>query len=832
LILAPIFYPHIIRCNRHFLALLKLTGKGFGELVFIVFVLNARLLAAQPTPNCDLSISGLVNDTQNREHLIGGSVFALEAKKAVAANAEGEYQITGLCPGRYTVVCSYVGHLADTSIILLEAAPVTLHFHLKEDETQLSTVIIQVKTPLSTSTQAVGTLQGSTLQRTRGKSLGESLREITGVNVLQTGPSVVKPVIQGLHSNRILILNNGIRQEGQQWGSEHAPEIDPFVATRLSVIKGATAVRYGADAIGGVVLVEPPVLKKEAGMQGELNLVGITNGIGGIVSGTLEGGSGKWKGLGWRLQGTYKRLGDAHAARYNLTNTALRELNFSGALGYHREHFGLEAFYSRFSTGLAILQSAHTGSLDDLEKAINSQVPLITSDFKYAVDYPRQQVSHDLIKLNTYYRFPDAGRISLQYGGQFNSRQEYDRRRGSRSDKPQQYMQLITHTLDAVLEDRERNSWHGSAGLNASLQDNFNDPITEITPLIPQYMNTGLGIFLIERWVKPRLELELGARYDYRFLDVKIYDSKQNLLNPQYTFHNTSGTLGLLYRLSSGTTFRSNLGTAWRPPNAAELFSDGLHHGTATIEQGNAGLQTEKAYKWISTLTHTNRKEKESKGLELEVSAYHNYIQNYIYLEPRDAELTIRGAFPVFRYNQTHATFTGFDALLQWYFAKNLSLRSKVSVVSAWDVSQETYLIFVPANRYENTFTYQVAKAGKLNDLFISFNVVNVSRQSRAPQVFTISQLRAALDSPDDNLTIPSQTFDFVEPPAGYALLNLELGVTLPHQLQLNLGVNNLLNTAYRDYMNRFRYYADDIGRNVTFKIRYTFQGSHSRQSG
>jgi iron complex outermembrane receptor protein len=459
-------------------------------------------------------------------------------------------------------------------------------------------------------------------------------------------------------------------------------------------------------------------------------------------------------------------------------------------------------------------------------------VPLVISDFKYRIDYPRQQVSHDLIKLNTYYRFPDAGRISLQYGGQFNARQEYDQRRGGRSDIPEQYMQQITHTLDAVLEDRERKSWHGSAGLNALLQDHFNDPVTEITPLIPQYMNTGLGIFLIERWIRPRLELELGARYDYRFLDVKRYDQNQNLLNPQYTFHNTSGTLGLLYRLNSGTSFRSNLGTAWRPPNAAELFSDGLHHGTATIERGNAGLQTEKAYKWINTFNYTNRKDKESSGLELEVSAYHHSIQNYIYLEPRGAELTIRGAFPVFRYNQTQATFTGFDALLQWYFARNLSLRSKASVVRAWDVSQDTYLIFVPADRYENALTYQVTKAGKLRDLFISFNVVNVPRQSRAPQVFTVSQLRAALASPDDHLTIPSKTFDFVAPPRGYALLNLELGVTLPHRLQLNLGINNLLNTAYRDYMNRFRYYADDVGRNVSFKIRYTFQGPRSSQSG
>ncbi|MFM9075334.1 MAG: TonB-dependent receptor, partial [Bacteroidota bacterium] len=68
------------------------------------------------------------------------------------------------------------------------------------------------------------------------------------------------PVIHGVHSQRILILNHGVRQEGQQWGAEHAPEIDPLIASDIQVIKDASAIRYGVDAIGGVVVVNPPAL--------------------------------------------------------------------------------------------------------------------------------------------------------------------------------------------------------------------------------------------------------------------------------------------------------------------------------------------------------------------------------------------------------------------------------------------------------------------------------------------------------------------------------------------------------------------------------------------
>ena len=81
-----------------------------------------------------------------------------------------------------------------------------------------------------------------------------------------------KPAIRGMQGDRIVIMNNGVRQEGQQWGSEHAPEVDPYLASRLTVIKGASSVRYGANAMGGVVLVEPWPLPTAPGMAGEAHL--------------------------------------------------------------------------------------------------------------------------------------------------------------------------------------------------------------------------------------------------------------------------------------------------------------------------------------------------------------------------------------------------------------------------------------------------------------------------------------------------------------------------------------------------------------------------------
>ena len=149
------------------------------------------------------------------------------------------------------------------------------------------------------STNAKSELKGIPLFQTAGQTLSGSLQNIPGINAIQTGPTISKPVIHGLHSNRILILNNGVRQEGQQWGTEHAPEIDPFIANRVTIIKGAASVRYGSDAISGVILVEPAILAPDKPLEGEVNLVAGTNGQMGAGSATFAGNNkeSRWNQL-------------------------------------------------------------------------------------------------------------------------------------------------------------------------------------------------------------------------------------------------------------------------------------------------------------------------------------------------------------------------------------------------------------------------------------------------------------------------------------------------------------------------------------------------------
>lgn len=771
---------------------------------------------------CKAVISGVLHD-ENHRVLVGATVFIKELKIGTATDLYGKYYLKKLCHGSYTLVFSYLGYKSREITILVNADEIEYDLDLEDEAIHLEEIAIEQKklSLAENQTQAVSSLDESDLIRNAGGNLAESLGKVTGVNILQSGPSVAKPVIHGLHSNRILILNNGIRQEEQQWGTEHAPTIDPFVANNLSLIKGAAAVRYGSDAIAGVILVNPAELPQNKSLKGSIQTIGQSNGRGATTSALLEGGLGK--GLGWRIQGTFKRLGDAESPHYVLSNTGHQEVNFSAALGWQKENYGFEAFYSQFNSEIAILKSAHIGGLDDLERSIDNAQPAYVEDFTYTLGLPRQELSHHLFKTKAYLKLPNLGKLELLYGFQFNTRKEFDIRRSNRSDKPALFLELGTHTLDWVLEHKPWGNFQGSLGIQGIFQNNLNQDLAErgIRPLIPNYKSYSGGVFWIERYVKNRFELEAGIRYDYRRQAVKKRDFDNILLTPVFDYQMFSGTLGLIYHVNKFWSFRTNLASAMRSPNPAELFSEGLHHGIGSIEEGNTALEVEKSYKWISTLRFQNTR------LNLEFSPYYHYIQDYIFLEPREVRLTIRGAFPVFRYNQSNAVFWGADMAFKYHFTPFLSFNSNISFIQAKNVTDDAYLPFIPANQLENGLTLEWKKWHKLENIYLSLSVENHLQQNRAPQEFTIAQIREVLEN--DALSLPEKTFDFVEAPPGFTLINLDAGFDIPWKKQdfsIHFSIDNLFNTAYRDYMNRFRYFADDQGRNFTLRLRYSFQTS------
>ncbi|WP_153042148.1 TonB-dependent receptor [Rufibacter roseus] len=762
--------------------------------------------------DCGITLSGTITDHENRSSIVGATVV-LEGRENVqhisVSDANGHYHFHDLCPGPYRLEVRYVGYNTER----LEKnfrGPEVVNFRLHPDILLLRSVEVRgAKLPEET-TQASNELSGRELAQTHGQSLAQSLERLTGLSSLQTGPSIAKPVIHGLHSNRILVMNNGVRHEAQQWGSEHAPEIDPFVANQLTVVKGAAGVRYGADAIGGVILVQPKPLRDSAGIGGELNLVGVSNNRQGVMSAMVEGNTAALPPFSWRLQGSLKKAGNSKAPDYFLDNTGYTERNFSAAAGWRKERYGTEVFFSQFHTKLGVFSASHVGNLTDIKNAIERGEPENPGDFTYAIERPYQLVTHNLLKLNGFRRTGTMGKLSFMYSGQLNRREEYDNH--SDANRPELRFSIQTHTGEVLWEHAPFLNLTGSIG--ASYLYQFNQFSGRF--FIPEYDTYTGGLFLIERWQKNRLQLEAGLRYDYRVLEASMlrrntpqrtgdYDLDNELLTPRHTFQNLTGTLGAIYDFGPHFHIRLNAGSAWRSPTASELYSNGIHHGTGTYEYGNAALGVERGYNFMATVGYV-----QNKRLNGEVSVYRNYIDNYIYLEPDpEPTLTIRGAFLTARQRQTNATMTGLDLNATYQFTDRLMLESKTSLVRGFNRTANEYLIWIPADRFTNSLRYELDKLGQRGQFSQNFFAVGgtyVARQRFVPDNYLLR--------------------DYAMPPAGYFLLHAEAGTTLQvgnHQVEIGLIGRNLLNTSYRDYLNRFRYYADEVGRNITLRVSIPF---------
>ncbi|MBK5279034.1 MAG: cobalamin receptor protein, partial [Bacteroidia bacterium] len=615
-------------------------------------------------------------------------------------------------------------------------------------------------------------------------------------------------------------------------GAEHGPEIDPFIASNIVVIKDASAIKYGTDALGGVVVVNPPDLPEKSGLGGSVNTIVQSNGRSGTFSGLLEGGIKKYDGWGWRVQGTAKRIGDFKTPTYHLTNTGIKELDFSGATGYHAKKYGIEVFYSHFQTQLGILQGTSISNLDDLVAAMEREPPQYTSGFGYTISEPRQEVSHNLVKLNGHIE-TEKGEWRIQYGFQNNNRKEFDIRKAGLSQIPSIDLQLNTHTVETEYEIiNDNNSF--CVGGTGMIQDNANISGTQRIPFIPNYTNLSAGVFAVSTFQIHRWAVDFGARYDYRTYNVAGYDYKNTLYKANLFFQNASATFGASIPLNKKQSYSINVSSAWRPPHVAELYSLGTHQSAAAIEYGlllndstnevmnidDVSFKVENALKWVNTYQYN------SDRFKVEVSGYINYIFNYIYLRPTGITQNVRGAYPYFRYTQTDASFLGIDFSGIWQLQPRLKVSSKMSLLRATDEGNNDYLVFIPASRIEAAIRFEEPKRYAAKNFFIESKIKYVAKQHRAPRVVTVREIQDANEMGMGLFAANSSNFDFMEAPAGYYLWNLSTGFSLNREkvrYDFRVAAENILNTTYREYTNRFRYYANDIGRNYVVSIKCIF---------
>lgn len=797
---------------------------------YIFMLLLCSSMVAQ-SQNCNYTLSGKIIDLHDNSVLPGATLIIAGLEKVSTSDFDGIYTFSNLCEGTYTVQISHPN--CETQAFKVKVSKdVKRNFKLEHHLEELNAITLSAEIyGKKTKTIFEQKITEKQLDRFSNSSLGDILNTMSGVSSLNTGNAVVKPIINGVHSSRVVVMNNGVRMEDQEWGAEHAPSIDVNTIGNITLIKGAGALKYSGDAVGGIIVTEASKIPVKDTIYGKTHVTAATNGRGGTITSTLtKSYSNGWYGS---VQGSLKRFGDYEASDYVLSNTGIFERSISARIGINRFDYGVEAYYSFFKNEIGILRASHIGGASDQVRAINSGIPLIIRDFTYDIDAPKQDVTHHLFKIRGFKNFKNLGKVTLQYDFQQNERLEFDvRRSSSDDDRASLDLALNSQTIRLDLDTDNTDLFNLKTGIMAQYQKNVANPNTGVRRLIPDYERFNLGIYGVADFsITDNFLVEVGGRFDYFNIDAqKFYKSSfwedrnydilfpeivvevfgnQILTNPKLDYSNVSATLGTRYTFNDNYKLFANYSLASRAPNPSELFSEGLHHSASRIELGDLRFDSEIAHKVSITL------QKQGTTFGFSVNPYISFINDFMIIEPTEIQQTIRGNFQVWEYRQTNATLMGLDIDASLTFTKNLNFYHQFSLVKGYDETLDLPLIDMPPANTTNGLVY---KNEELKNLRIELQSEYTFRQNEFPD----NNFEAFI--PETNTL---ELIDVSTPPDAYHLLHLHTNAdfNLGKNSMLNVGVSvkNIFDTSYRNYLNRLRYYADDLGRNISINLKITY---------
>ena len=783
----------------------------------IGLLLPLALAAAAVAPVCDGVVSGVVVQANTGQTLANARVWVGES--VVRADAKGRFRVRGVCRGAVGVRVVRADHALRTVKIVLKGSSTRLRVTLQPIRVARGReVLVQAPRLKAADTRSVVSLEGDALQQTRGENLADALARLPGVTVLRSG-AVSKPIVRGQSGARVLKLFDGVRHEGQDWGMDHGPEIDPFAAGAMRVVKGAAGVRYGPDALAGVLLIEPHKLLTTPGLTLNVHTIGALNGKRGTVAVRLDGSPAALPQLSWRVDGNYSRGAGLTTPTYPLDNTGIEAWNAGGMFAYRGKTWEARLSFRHNDQRNGVFLGVRNETTSSFEAQVLRDKPLNYGLYRadYQIERPSQSVSHDIVVARVRKRLRGGAKLEGTYAFQLNERAEFDIVRVP-TNFAQYNFTLRTHTAKGVFQHKPLSlaggsRLEGTAGVSGMFQEN----VYSGWPLLSNYRDFSGGLFAIERWVSGDVELEVGARYDHvnrsAYIPKNTYLSlvREERIKPQAceersrnsrcdsTFHAGTISLGGLFRISKALKAKIDLSSATRMPTIDEQYISGTAPSLPVMARGLGSLGPETSWSLSGSL------EAQTSWLSAEISGYGSYIDDYIYLSPELREdgtvrtdVLINGRFPRFSFNPVDAIFFGVDFSAKARL-KRFEVALQGAMVRASEADSGDGLFMIPSDRLRAELSYRLPDLGSLKGPRLSFNATHVARQSNV-----------------------SEDRDFAPVPDAYTLLGASVSGTFEvvgHRFRCSVEAQNMLNTRYRDYTSLLRYYADEPGLQVFVRL-------------
>ena len=780
------------------------------KLPFFVLILCLGQMATAQT-NCSGQITGRILNGKTEQPIPIASIQVLNSTIGAVSDENGKFILKNICESEVDFEVRFIGFKTLVHHHDFNDSDHVNNGHkifLFPDETELESVVIEAEAIVGDiQSLSMKQLDRAVLATKTTQSLAAAINDIQGVSFTSVGSNVQLPIIHGLYGNRILIINNGVKHGFQNWGAEHAPEIDITSANSVSVLKGAAGVRYGPEALGGVVVLEGNPLRLSQPLSGSINSGYQTNGGGYFANANISAGGDEFSyntGLGFR------RIGDQSTPNYLLYNTGFEENSVNIGLRYKTDNWNFKAYYSYVDQNLGLLRPSVARSIKLFAQIVEADEPILSRDFSYEVSEPNQDTNHHIFTTEVDWN-SNIGDFKLLLSQQVNNRLEFDVRRNANLP----VINLTISTTDNRLEwyHPKFGGLEGSVGVQFFSQNNDNNPGTNVIPYIPNYNNYRYSLFAIESLQKGNNTFELGIRLDHENISARGREQNQDIFRNDFTYTNITGSLGLVRDLDFGWKLGTNIGTAWRAPNMAELYSFGQHgfrieYGLWRYYSNNEGdlrtdriltgadkeIKAEKSLKWIAELSHSNDIS------NISLTGYINYIDNFIFIRPGGLGSFFWGPGPFYIFDQANALFIGTDLTYDTKFSENLDGTFGASCLWSRNVERDESLIYQPPLNLSTRLTWNTPSFFGLDKSKITLKSNYIFRQFQAPRTVTPTEL---INDPD-LINLESEIFDFKDVPEASFLSNLlwEWG---KGQIGGQLEVRNMFDTSYRDYLNQMR---------------------------
>lgn len=697
--------------------------------------------------------------------------------------------------------------------------------HLKINE--LTVTGVTGDTKLKHATTPVSIVSPQVLRATASTNIIDVIAHQPGVSQLTTGGGISKPIIRGLGYNRVVVMSEGVRQEGQQWGDEHGVEVDGSSVNSVEILKGPASLMYGSDAMAGVVILHAQPTLAEGELRGNVSTEYQTNN--GLFAYNLSL-AGNQQGFVWDARFSNK-MAHAYKNKYDgyVPGSQFRELAGRLMLGFNKQWGHSRLVWTGYHLTPSIIEGERDPETGELECS--------TDNVKtYSKALPFQQVKHYKVVWDNSLNL-SSGYLNAIIGYQQNRRQEFE----ESMDEYGIFMKLHTLTYDVRYLTNEFSGWKLSTGIGGMYQqsDNKGEEF-----LIPDgwLFDIGLHATATKR-IGDRWTLSGGVRYDHRRLKTSPFPSEED--DAQITnqmglgdaisrrFDAFTGSIGAVCNINEHFNLRLNLARGFRTPNMSELASNGIHEGSVRYEIGDRQLKAEYSLQADLGLDFTSR------IVSAQLALFANRINNYIFTHRLPVEM--KEGYLTYAYTQGDARLLGFEAGVDFHPIHSVHFSNSFSYVDAqlMNATPDTkYLPFTPAPCWTSDLKWEL--------LHHSHSTISHHHHHPASQGHILpSPQREGLGVGLNNLYLAvgfdcfmkqthiysADNTETVTP--GYALLSLSAGSDIQLKgkkvAELHVTADNLLNRAYQNHLSRLKYTDENVvtgrrgvynmGRNITFKL-------------